>query len=58
MAEKTVTFHIDMEVASIYVKDLLSFTYKHYLLPHPEQFYNVMKSIIERPAVQTDTFDT
>jgi len=58
MAEKTVTFHIDMEVASIYVKDLLSFTYKHYLLPHPEQFNNVMKSIIDGdPALSYRVID-
>jgi len=40
-------FHIDTEVAPVYIKDLLEFTYEHYLLPHRENFVNVRKTIVD-----------
>jgi len=45
--EKSMYFDIDVEVTPGYFGDLLNFIYQHYILPLPERFTNVRRTIVD-----------
>jgi len=51
MLELTKTFTIDIEVAPIYLNDLLNFVYQYYILPHLELFTGIKKTAINNEYV-------
>jgi len=56
MSETAVSFTIDTEVAPAGLEDLLNFIYQHYLLPRPQNFTNIQRTMINHEHVLTFTF--
>jgi heat shock protein HtpX len=55
MGENTLSFIIDTEVTSDQLGNLVDYIYRQYVLPHPEDFANVTKSIVDNKPFLTFT---
>jgi len=55
MSELTKTFTIDTEVAPIYLNDLLKFVYQYFILPHPELFTDIKKTVSDHEFILSFT---
>lgn len=56
MSETAVSFTIDTEVTPAGLEDLLKFIHQQYLLPRPQNFTNIQRTIIDHAHVLTFTF--
>ncbi len=56
MSETAVSFTIDTEAAPAGLEDLLNFIYQQYLLPSPQNFTNIRRTMIDNEHVLAFTF--
>jgi len=56
MSEAAVSFTIDTEVASAGLEDLLNFIHQQYLLPRPQTFTNIQRTIVNHEHALAFTF--
>jgi len=56
MSETALSFAIDTEVAPAGLEDLLNFIYQQYLLPRPQNFTNIQRTVIDHEPVLAFTF--
>ena len=55
MGENVLSFVIDTEVTSDQIENLVDYIYRQYVLPHPEDFANVTKTIADNKPFLTFT---
>jgi len=56
MSEAALSFAIDAEVAPAGLEDLLNFIYQQYLLPRPQNFTNIQRTMVDHEHVLAFTF--